>query len=250
MDFDMPIFELSAHDLSFPPAYLADKSGILAIGGDLSPERLLSAYIVGVFPWFNPTDPILWWCPDPRMVLFPQSIKISKSMRPMIRGEQFRVSVNEAFVKVMQGCKDTYRPSQGYAGSWISDELIDSFHTLHRLGYAHSVEVWHNQELVGGLYGIILGKCFFGESMFSTMSNVSKLAFVALAKNLEKLGFQFIDCQVETEHLASLGAENITRQHFLETLRAYVSSDTLDLKQHFETDLVKLILTPQANTQA
>ncbi len=245
----MPIFELSTHDLSFPPAYLADKSGILAIGGDLSPERLLSAYIIGVFPWFNPDEPILWWCPDPRMVLLPSKLKISKSMRPMIRKNEFRVSVNECFKAVMQACKETYRPSQGYAGSWISGELIDSFQVLHRLGYAHSVEIWHTNQLVGGLYGIILGKCFFGESMFSTMSNASKLAFVALAKNLERLGFELIDCQVETEHLASLGAENMSRQHFLEILRRYVSSEPFDLKQHFETDLVKLILTPQAQTQ-
>ncbi len=246
----MPVFELTAHDLSFPPAYLTDKSGILAIGGDLSPERLLSAYIVGIFPWFNPDEPILWWCPDPRMVLFPSRIKISKSMRPMIRKNEFRVSVNESFRAVMQACKETYRPSQGYLGSWISDELIDSFHVLHRLGYAHSVEIWHKNQLVGGLYGIILGKCFFGESMFSTLSNASKLAFVALAKNLERLGFQLIDCQVETEHLASLGAENMSRQDFLGMLRSCVSSEPFDLKQNFETDLIKLILTPQAQTQA
>ncbi|MBX2843218.1 MAG: leucyl/phenylalanyl-tRNA--protein transferase [Flammeovirgaceae bacterium] len=212
----MPVFELDRNENYFPPAYLADSSGLLAIGGDLSPERLLTAYEMGIFPWFNPNEPILWWSPNPRFVLFPENVKVSKSMRQILRSGKFKVTFDQNFLGVIKGCQEMYRPGQ--KGTWISQEIINSYYELHKIGFIHSVEVWLDEELVGGLYGGCFGKCFFGESMFAKVSNTSKIGFILLAKNLEAHGFEFIDCQVYTRHLESLGANMIPRLDFLKSV--------------------------------
>lgn len=209
----MPVFWLT-EELSFPPADLANEDGILAIGGDLSTERLLLAYSMGLFPWFNPEDPILWWSPDPRFILYPQNLKVSKSMRPYFNQKKFKVTFDAQFEKVMIACQQQYRKGQ-VGGTWITDEMITSYTQLHKMGFAHSVEVWQGDELVGGLYGISLGKIFFGESMFAKVSNASKFGFISLVKRLEQLGFWLIDCQQRTKHLESLGGEFISRREFL-----------------------------------
>ena len=213
----MPVFWLT-EELSFPPAELANEDGILAVGGDLTPNRLLLAYSMGLFPWFNPEDPILWWSPDPRFILYPQRLKVSKSMRPYFNQKKFTVTFDTQFENVMTACQQQYRKGQG-GGTWITDEMIDSYTELNRMGFAHSVEVWQGEKLVGGLYGISLGKIFFGESMFSTVSNASKFGFIFLVQKLENLGFWLIDCQQQTKHLESLGGEFIDRTDFLDYIK-------------------------------
>lgn len=196
---------------------MADPGGILAFGGDLSPERLLLAYQMGIFPWYNEEDPILWWSPDPRFVLFPNELKVSKSMRPYFNQKKFELTCDQAFEEVIRDCQ---APRDGqHFGTWITEDMVNAYNRLHELGYAHSVEVWQNGEMVGGLYGIALGKCFFGESMFSKVSNASKFGFIILTQKLEKLGFWLIDCQQQTGHLESLGARAIPRRDFLEILK-------------------------------
>ncbi|MDF1517434.1 MAG: leucyl/phenylalanyl-tRNA--protein transferase [Lutibacter sp.] len=208
---------LLSKDLVFPPVYLANKDGLLAVGGDLSPERLLLAYKSGIFPWYNQGEPIIWYSPDPRMVLFPKNLKISKSMRQIIRKNQFRATFNQNFSEVIANCKNSYREGQG--GTWITDEMEQAYINLHNLGVAKSVEVWEGNELVGGLYGIDLGHIFCGESMFSKVSNASKFAFIYLVQKLEKEHYTLIDCQVYNAHLDSLGAEEISREIFLTYLK-------------------------------
>lgn len=208
-------------EIAFPHPSLANPDGLLAIGGDLSTERLLLAYQNGIFPWYSEEQPILWWSPDPRMVLFPNELKVSKSMRNVLNRDQFRVTVDRAFDQVIAHCAQV--PREGQEGTWITTEMMEAYAHLHELGYAHSVEVWENERLVGGLYGIRLGKCFFGESMFSLVSNASKVGFIRWVKQLRESGCQLIDCQVETGHLASMGARNIPRQEFLELLQHHVS---------------------------
>ncbi|HCE54696.1 MAG: leucyl/phenylalanyl-tRNA--protein transferase [Lutibacter sp. BRH_c52] len=208
---------LLSKDLVFPPVNLADKNGLLAIGGDLFAERLLLAYKSGIFPWYSEGEPIIWYSPDPRMVLFPKNLKISKSMKQIIRKNQFRVTFNQNFSKVISNCKNSYREGQG--GTWITDEMEQAYINLHNLGLAKSVEVWEGNELVGGLYGIDLGHVFCGESMFSKVSNASKFAFIQLVQKLEKEHYKLIDCQVYNEHLASLGADEISRETFLTYLK-------------------------------
>jgi leucyl/phenylalanyl-tRNA--protein transferase len=208
---------LLSKDLVFPSVNLADKNGLLAIGGDLSAERLLLAYKSGIFPWYNPREPIIWYSPDPRMVLFPKNLKISKSMKQIIRKNQFRATFNQNFSEVIANCKNSYREGQG--GTWITDEMEQAYINLHQLGVAKSVEVWEGDELVGGLYGIDLGHVFCGESMFSKVSNASKFAFVYLVQKLEKEHYTLIDCQVYNAHLASLGADEISRETFLTYLK-------------------------------
>ncbi|WP_372766969.1 leucyl/phenylalanyl-tRNA--protein transferase [Lutibacter sp.] len=208
---------LLSKDLVFPPVNLANKDGLLAIGGDLSAERLLLAYKSGIFPWYNQGEPIIWYSPNPRMVLFPKNLKISKSMKQIIRKNEFSVTFNENFSEVISNCKNSYREGQG--GTWITDEMQQAYINLHQLGVAKSVEVWKEDELVGGLYGIDLGHVFCGESMFSEVSNGSKLAFIYLVQKLEKENYKLIDCQVYNEHLASLGAEEISRAEFLTYLK-------------------------------
>lgn len=214
----MPVFWLD-EKLEFPPPHQAEPSGILAVGGDLSPARLLTAYRQGVFPWFNPDDPILWWSPDPRFVLFPTELRIARSMRPYFNNRRFDLTVDTRFETVIRACSGHFRPGQG--GTWITEEMVQAYCTLHQMGYAHSVEVWQEGKLVGGLYGIALGMVFFGESMFATVSNASKYGFIALVKRLHLLGFRLIDCQQETRHLSSLGARGISRQKFTGLLREY-----------------------------
>ena len=206
--------------LYFPPVESADNSGFLAIGGDLSTERLLLAYRSGIFPWYNEEDPICWWSPDPRFVLFPAELKISKSMSQVIKKEHFQFTINQSFSEVIANCKNVYR--EGQPGTWISDEMKVAYINLHQLGYGHSAEAWLNGKLVGGLYGIRLGRIFFGESMFSLQSNASKFAFINYVQLLQKENVQLIDCQLHTPHLESLGARMIERAAFKEYLELLI----------------------------
>lgn len=220
----MPIFELSK-EIQFPDPEMADPSGILAVGGDLSPQRLLQAYQTGVFPWFNESDPIVWWSPDPRMVLYPAEVKVSQSMRKVLRDKTFKVTLDHAFKAVITNCKAQKRAGQ--KGTWITQEMLDAYVLLHKQGYAHSVEVWKDDVLAGGLYGVSLGGFFAGESMFSKTTNASKVAFITLARVLEKLNFTMLDCQIYTKHLASLGAREISREQYLEELKRSLQQTTL-----------------------
>ena len=208
-------------ELIFPAIQFAGKNGLLAIGGDLSSERLLLAYRNGIFPWYDENDPICWYCPDPRFVLFPEELNISNSMRSVLNSGKFSFSVNRAFTEVIKNCKTVIRKDQ--QGTWISDAIIEAYTSLHLQGYAHSAEAWKNGELVGGLYGIRLGKVFFGESMFSKQSNASKFAFIRYIQYLQKQQVQLIDCQVYTSHLQSLGARMIERENFLQLLHRLIS---------------------------
>ncbi len=227
----MPIFSLS-QELIFPPVEYAEEDGLLAVGGDLSPQRLLLAYRSGIFPWYSPGNPILWWSPDPRFVLFPSRLRISKSMKQVLRQNRFHLTSDRAFEQVIDSCKKT--PRKGQAGTWITEEMQSAYIQLHQMGYAHSVEAWRENQLVGGLYGIALGRCFFGESMFTTESNASKAAFIFLVKNLEEKGYSLIDCQVYTAHLESLGAEMLPREVFLEKLDVYLDQPTDQGSWNFE----------------
>ena len=191
---------------------LAEPNGLLAVGGDLSHERLLSAYREGIFPWFSAGDPILWWSPNPRMVLFPNEFMVSHSLRKILRKGAFEVKFDTAFEQVMRACA---APRKGQAGTWILEEMITAYCELHAKGYAHSVETWIDGELVGGLYGMALGRMFYGESMFSRRTDASKIAIAYLCNRLERLNFGMIDCQMYTPHLASLGAREIPRQEFI-----------------------------------
>lgn len=209
-------------DSPFPPPTQAldDPNGLLAAGGDLSTNRLLSAYRQGIFPWFNDDQPILWWSPSPRCVIKPTELHISRSLNKFLNKGRFTVTVDTAFAQVINQCSST-RSAKG--GTWITDDMIDAYIDLHTLGYAHSFEVWDNDQLVGGLYGIALGRCFFGESMFSIATNASKTAFVYLCKQLEQWHYQLIDCQVENDHLFTLGATTISRTKFLSILKENVN---------------------------
>jgi leucyl/phenylalanyl-tRNA--protein transferase len=213
----MPIQWLSPFDISFPPTSMATEDGVLAVGGDLSTARLLEAYKLGIFPWYGEHDPILWWSPDPRMVLFPNDLNVAKSMRPLFNQQKFRVSINQNFKEVMQNCRHSFR--HGQAGTWINDEIEASYFQLFQRGYAHSCEVWQGDELVGGLYGVSLGRVFFGESMFASVPNASKFGFISFVQHIQKLGIQLVDCQQETRHLTSLGACPIPRKVFNRLLK-------------------------------
>ncbi|KLT71795.1 leucyl/phenylalanyl-tRNA--protein transferase [Flavobacterium sp. ABG] len=203
-------------DLFFPPVSEADEEGILAIGGDLSPERLQLAYKSGIFPWFNEGEPIIWWSPDPRMVLFLDELIVSKSMRNILNRNQFKVTVNKNFKDVISNCQKIKRDGQN--GTWISNEMIDAYCKLNEMGIAKSIEVWQDEVLVGGLYGIDLGHVFCGESMFSKVSNASKVAFIALVEYLKRANYKLLDCQVYNSHLESLGCREIDREAFMEIL--------------------------------
>lgn len=216
--------KLNDHNYIFPHPSLATKEGLLAWGGDLSVERLLSAYEKGIFPWFNPGDPILWWSPNPRLVLFPKEIKITQSLRKSMK--HFEVRFDENFEKVMRLCRDV-RVEKGQ-NSWIFDEMIEAYKALHVKGFAHSVECYYQGELVGGLYGLYLGGMFCGESMFSTQRDASKAALVALCEKVISLNGDFIDCQLPTTHLKSMGAVEISRDVFLEMIQK-----TLEKKVNF-----------------
>lgn len=217
----MPIFQLLRRPI-FPSPELAEPDGLLAIGGDLSPERLIAAYRQGIFPWFNAGDPILWWSPNPRLVLEPANIHISKSLRKIILQHRFEVRFDTAFASVIEQCAGISR--KGSAGTWITAEMQAAYIQLHQIGFAHSVETWQDKKLVGGLYGVSLGRCFFGESMFAAVANASKVALVALAQVVQGWDFKIIDCQVATGHLVSLGAHEILRRKFLKILRENAQS--------------------------
>lgn len=200
----------------FPAVATASDEGLLAMGGDLSTERLLLAYKSGIFPWYSQGEPIYWWCPNPRFVLFTAHLRISKSMHTVLNNGTFRFTINKAFDKVIANCKTIKRKHE--EDTWIQQEIIDAYTKLHQLGFAISAEAWQNGELVGGLYGVWLGNIFFGESMFSTKSNASKFAFINFVKHLQKQQVKLIDCQVYTTHLESLGAKMIDRKLFCEIL--------------------------------
>ena len=212
----MPIYRLP-EELLFPPPAESEEDGLLAIGGDLSLPRLLLAYQQGIFPWYSEGTPILWWSPDPRLVLIPDNLNVSRSLEKEIRRERFTITIDQAFPEVIQGCAEAKR--KGQRGTWIVEEMIDAYCDLHHAGFAHSVESWIDDHLVGGLYGISLGRVFFGESMFHRTQNASKVAFVHLVRLLQTWSFELIDCQVKTEHLTRFGAREIPRSEFLTLLK-------------------------------
>lgn len=211
---------LNSNELWFPPAIDTLEDGLLALGGDLNIDRLLLAYRSGIFPWYDDDVP-MWWCPDPRFVLYPDELKVSKSMKQVLKRGGFEFRVNTAFDKVIANCKAVAR--EGQDGTWITDDVEAAYNTMHKLGYAHSAEAWQDGKLVGGLYGIRLGNIFFGESMFNHMSNASKYAFIKYVEMLKSEGVVLIDCQVYTKHLESLGARMILRKDFLEILNREIS---------------------------
>jgi len=211
---------LLTDDLVFPPVELTDEEGLLAIGGDLGTKRLLLAYRSGIFPWYNESEPICWWSPDPRFVLFSDELVISKSMQQMIKRKQFTFTVNTRFEEVIANCKSISR--KGQDGTWISPAVQKAFTRLHHEGHAHSAEAWLDGQLVGGLYGIRMGSVFFGESMFSKIPNASKFAFIRYVSALQKDQVNLIDCQVYTAHLESLGARMIPRVEFIQRLQRYI----------------------------
>ncbi len=203
----------------FPDIEYTSEEGLLAVGGSLTQSRLMEAYSKGIFPWYDESQPILWWCPDPRMVLFPQKLKVSKSMKQLLKKEAFKVTYNEAFETVIENCAAIKR--KGQLGTWITPEMKQAYTGLHKKGIAQSVEVWQDGKIVGGLYGIYLKnkKVFCGESMFARVSNASKYGFISLVRKLQEKGVEIIDCQVHTDHLESLGAEEISRNEFLKFLK-------------------------------
>ncbi len=220
----------------FPPVEqaLRDPNGLLAAGDDLSPARLLQAYERGIFPWFGEGDPVLWWSPDPRMVLGTDAIRVSRSLRKTIRSGRFRVTVDTAFPQVMAGCAEP-RPDQD--GTWITRDVFEAYCTLARLGVAHSFESWAGAELAGGLYGVAIGRMFFGESMFARRSDASKVALVHAVRQLRRWGFPLIDCQMSTSHLASLGARTIDRADFLSAVSRYAAMPPVPVPWRLDDDL-------------
>jgi leucyl/phenylalanyl-tRNA--protein transferase len=218
------MFRLSANpsNLRFPPVEQASPDGLLAVGGDLRPERLLEAYRHGIFPWYNDDQPILWWSPDPRTVLFPDKLHISRSLKRSLRPGLFSVTLDTKFREVMLGCAEP-RPQYPDGGTWITVEMLEAYRRLHEQGYAHSVETWQEGQLVGGLYGVALGGAFFAESMFTRVPDASKVALVFLVRQLHVWGFRIIDCQQSSPHVLAFGAENIPRRDFLDHLAGTVS---------------------------
>lgn len=217
----MRLYQLN-EEIWFPDVEHALPDGLLALGGDLSTDRLLLAYRSGIFPWFNDDEPPLWWCPDPRFVLFPAELKVTKSMMQLLKKDAFEFTINKDFGQVMRMCASV--PRKGQDGTWITDEILKAYTLLHEMGVAHSAEVWRDGELAGGLYGIRMGNVFFGESMFSSVSNASKYAFIRYIQQLIAEGVQLIDCQVYTPHLESLGARMIPRKEFIKKLDDLINS--------------------------
>lgn len=230
----MPVFHLT-EKISFPPVEFADESGLLAVGGDLSADRLLFAYKMGIFPWYDYDTPILWWSPDPRMVLFVKDFHIPKSLKKIIKKNKFKITMDNVFQSVITECALS-RLDFGEE-TWITEEMVIAYTKLHEAGYAHSVEVWDNGSLAGGLYGISIGRMFFGESMFTRVDNASKVGFVYLVKQLAKWGFDFIDCQVATDNLKRFGAVDISRKEFCSNLaKALDAGETMQYKWNFTND--------------
>jgi leucyl/phenylalanyl-tRNA---protein transferase len=241
----MPVFLLS-DNINFPPPHFARKDGLLAIGGDLSQERLLLAYQKGIFPWYSNGEPILWWSPDPRLVLYPEELRVSRSLTKTIRKDRFHITVDKAFLKVIQSCADI-RLTQKQP-TWIVPEMIKAYCQLHESGYAHSVEAWIQGKLAGGLYGLSLGKCFSGESMFTHVTDASKVAFVYLVTFVKSLGFQMIDCQVKTSHLMSFGAREIPRKIYLQQLEKTLDFSKTHGKWNLNAKFIRnLILEEKKN---
>ena len=224
---------------SFPAAELAlrEPDGLLAVGGDLSVERLIAAYQQGIFPWYSEGQPVLWWSPDPRMVLKPEDIKVSRSLAKTIRKQDFKITFDQDFRNVISACsKPRLEKGVQQGETWILDEMIEAYVKLHEAGYAHSVECWKENKLVGGLYGLAIGKVFFGESMFSRVSDASKIAFVFLSRQLQQWDFKLIDCQVYTSHLESLGASMIARKQFLTLLQQYAVNKNEHVKWEIKNE--------------
>jgi leucyl/phenylalanyl-tRNA--protein transferase len=221
----MPVYQLIPEVSLFPPTEEAEGDGLLAVGGDLTKERLLAAYSIGIFPWYEAGQPILWWSPDPRLVLIPEELKISRSLRKALRKQHFEIRFDSAFQQVIKACADI-RIQKG-EGTWIIPEMQQAYTELHQEGFAHSVESWLDGKLAGGLYGISLGQCFFGESMFSTRNDSSKVALVALVEFSKQVGIKMIDCQMTTAHLLRLGAKEIKRKVFLQILKTHLEEPTL-----------------------
>jgi leucyl/phenylalanyl-tRNA--protein transferase len=225
-------------DLSFPPPELAliEPNGLLALGGDLSCKRLIQAYSKGIFPWFNEDEPILWWSPDPRMVLFPAELKIARSLRKALQKHDYQVSADRSFDQVIAACA---APRRNQGGTWINPDMIEAYRELHRMGHAHSVETWIDGKLSGGLYGVALGRAFFGESMFSRTTDASKIAFVHLVKQLARWRFGIIDCQMKTAHLASFGAREIPRTQFTRTVEELIHYRGIEGMWRLDHDLLE-----------
>jgi leucyl/phenylalanyl-tRNA--protein transferase len=223
-------------DDPFPPVEFAmrDPNGLLAAGADLSPQRLLEAYGNGIFPWFGEDDPLLWWSPDPRMVLFASELHVSRSLRREVRSARFHVTLDQAFRDVMSACGE---PRDGQDGTWITEAMIEAYSELASRGHAHSVEAWEDGMLAGGLYGVTIGRMFFGESMFARRSNASKVAFVHLVRQLERWGMPLIDCQMSTPHLASLGAREIPRADFLDRVSRLITEPPVASPWRMDADL-------------
>ncbi len=229
----MPVYRLSS-ELVFPSAHLAMEEGLLAVGGDLSVSRLLLAYANGIFPWYSTGEPILWWSPDPRLVLYPDDLHISRRLNRTLRQNRFKVTCDKAFEEVIRNCASVPRNDQG--GTWITGEMIDAYIALHRAGFAHSVETWQNDRLVGGIYGVSLGRCFFGESMFHQVSDASRVALVMLVRHVSRWRFDLIDCQVTTDHMLRMGAREISRDRFLDQLDRSLKHPTRRGKWALEKD--------------
>lgn len=210
---------------------MREPNGLLCAGMDLSPERILEAYRQGIFPWFNPGEPVLWWSPDPRMVLVPDELKVSRSLRQRLKRDDYEIRVDSSFREVMQACA---APRKGQAGTWITPPMLHAYTRLHEMGHAHSVETWMNGELAGGLYGIAIGRMFYGESMFSRNTDASKMALVHLCRQLDAWGFGLIDCQMETVHLASMGARPIPRKEFLKEVNRLIKLQPMLSPWRFE----------------
>ena len=236
----MPAFWLNNHSIAFPNPDQAESDGLIALGGDLRPERLLHAYRSGIFPWFEENGVYAWFSPDPRCILLPSDLRVHKSMRSIFNQQKFRYTLDTCFEEVMRTCAHNVR--RGQYGSWISPAYVEAYGRLHEMGTAHSVEVWEGDELVGGLYGLSIGKIFCGESMFARRPNASKAGFILLTRALEKAGFWLIDCQQETEHLQSLGARTLPRRDFLNLLQHNQMEQTLLGKWSFTEDHQLMII--------
>ena len=234
----MPVPYLNPDVIAFPDVKnaLTDPNGLLAAGGDLSESWLIAAYRRGIFPWYEDGQPILWWSPDPRLSLVPEQFRMSRSLRKLVKKKIYRVSFNQDFIGVIKGCRTNIRKSQG---TWITNEMVNAYTELYDSGIAHSVEVWSSKKLVGGLYGVSLGKIFFGESMFSEVDNASKIALLYLTVHLKEWGYKLIDCQVDSDHLESLGASRISRSQFLDILDKFITKDEKEGSWHVEDRLIQ-----------
>ena len=229
----MPVYRLDKR-LAFPPVDLAE-DGLLAVGGDLTPERLLLGYSQGIFPWYGPKLPILWHSPDPRMVMTTRDLVINRSLKKAIRRKPYRLTIDTAFRQVLMGCAETPRPGQD--GTWLVPEMLEAYVHLHELGFAHSFEAWQGDALVGGLYGVSLGACFYGESMFAHAPDASKIAFCASIAQLDAWDVTLVDCQVHTDHLERFGAYEITRREFIDRLQVALDHPTRRGRWAYELDL-------------